>query len=101
MEMVVHTSGPTARLKLEGPVDETGAEKIKTKIQALDFTQVRELVFDFQGVDHIGSAGIGQLLLAYKNMATEGGTIRAENLSPHLYELFTSLKIDTLFKISC
>jgi anti-sigma B factor antagonist len=57
------------------------------------------LVIDFHETTHIGSAGIGKLLLFYKDMAANDGKVRLENLSRDLYEMFTALKLDTVFTI--
>ena len=100
VEVKVNKSGETARVELQGQVDERGAEMIKEKTGELDLTVLKEVVFDFKDVDRIGSAGIGQLLLLYKNLAVNGGRMRVENVSNALYELFRGLKLDTLFTIS-
>lgn len=100
MQLTVSTSGDTARVTITGHVDERGAEALKHKLKELNLTGLREVAFDFQDVQRIGSAGIGQLLLFYKNLSVAGGGMRLENVSPTLHELFKGLKLDTLFKIN-
>ena len=99
MEISVSHSGDLARVELKGHVDEKGAEEIKEHLKMVDFTALSEMVFDFRDVNRIGSAGIGQMLLVYKNLSAGGARMRVENLSCSLLELFQGLKLDTLFQI--
>ena len=47
---------------------------MKRRFLEMDVTSLSEVVFDFSGVTFIGSAaGIGKLLLFYKNLAAHGG----------------------------
>jgi len=100
MEILVKKDGENVRFELNGVVDEHGAEDIKKQFQALNVSSVKEVVFDFSRVKHIGSAGIGKLLLFYKDMAIRGGSIRIERVSENVYELLKVLKLDTIFPIS-
>ena len=87
------------KVGLKGRLDERGAEEINSCLQGLDWGSLRELVFDFSEVTGIGSAGIGALLTAYRNMAAGKGELRVERLPRPLYELFQELKLDTLFTV--
>ncbi len=88
------------RFTIKGIIDETGAEELKLNFQKLNPSITPEVIFDFGQVDHIGSAGIGKLLLFYKEMAAADGSIYISNLSDDLYELFKTLKLDSIFTIS-
>jgi anti-anti-sigma factor len=99
MEIKVNSTAKRARIALRGQVDETGAIMLKNQVKNLKFDELQELVFDFAEVERIGSAGIGQLLLAYKHLAGGGGVMRLEGVSPTLGRLFQNLKLDTLFSI--
>jgi len=100
MEMTVTQEGYRARFEISGDIDEPGAENLKRRFRELNFSMLREVSFDFRKVTHIGSAGIGKLLLFYKDLALNGGKIRIENVSESVYELFRVLKLDTIFTIS-
>jgi len=84
----------------KGNIDERCAEELKKRFREMNVSSVKEVVFDFRNVNHIGSAGIGKLLLFYKDMALNGGKIRIENASETVYELFNVLKLDTIFTVS-
>ncbi|MFH1138230.1 MAG: STAS domain-containing protein [Pseudomonadota bacterium] len=99
MEISLSHSGGRARVELKGHVDEKGAETIKEQLRQIDYSNLREMVFDFREVNRIGSAGIGQMLLVYKTLSVGGAKMRVENLSFSLLELFQGLKLDTLFQV--
>jgi anti-sigma B factor antagonist len=100
MELSVTSESDSVHFKVKGVIDEKGAEHLKQRFRELGSASFKELTIDFHEVTHIGSAGIGKLLLFYKGMAVKGGKIRLENLSQTLYELFMTLKLDTIFMIS-
>ncbi len=89
-----------ACLVINGELDEQGAEDLKGQFNQLLQKQLSEVVVDMNGVDHMGSSSIGKILLFYKNFAIAGGDLQVINLADHLFELFTELKLNTLFKIS-
>jgi len=100
MEVIVTRDGNQARLEIKGDIDEPGAEDLKKRFRELKISLLREVTFDFKEVSHIGSAGIGKLLLFYKDLALNGGKMGIENASETVYELFKVLKLDTIFSIS-
>lgn len=91
--------GETVFFTLAGAIDEEGAAALKQQFHALPQTP-RELVIDLAGVSHIGSSGIGKLLLFYKNIAAQKGVIRLVRVPRPIHELFTELRLDTLFSMS-
>lgn len=100
MDISVAQTGESLRITLNGQIDEHGADELKNHLTELDPTSLKDVTFDFGGVNRIGSSGIGRLLLFYKNLSVGGGSMRVENLSPTLFELFQSLKLDTLFPVT-
>ncbi len=100
MELSVTSEADRVRFAVKGEIDEKGAEHLKQRFRELGSASFNELIVDFQKVTHIGSAGIGKLLLFYKDMAVKGGKIRLENLSQNLYDLFITMKLDTIFMLS-
>ncbi len=100
MEVIITRDGNQARLEIKGDIDEPGAEDLKKRFRELKISLLREVTFDFKEVSHIGSAGIGKLLLFYKDLALNGGKMGIENVSETVYELFKVLKLDTIFSIS-
>lgn len=100
MEITVSPQGAEARIEVFGSIDERGAEEMKRRFLELDLATIKEVTFDFKGVTFIGSAGIGKLLLLYKNVAAQGGKIGIENMSKDIYTMFKVVKLDKIFSIS-
>ncbi len=99
MELKASTDGNRVSLLITGIIDDAGAAQLKEAFQRIDHS-VMEVILDFSGVSHIGSAGLGKLLLLYKNLAARGGLIRIQGLSGMLRDLFRELKLDTLFQLA-
>ena len=93
MELTVLKQEEKAIMKIRGDIDEGGAAELKRRFHELD-SSVKKAVFDFGGVTYIGSAGIGKLLLFYKDMAARGGTISVVNAAGSIYDLLRELKLD-------
>jgi len=99
MELSVTQNKEWVRFKVEGDIDEGGAEALKRRFQEMKLSTYKEVVFDFDKVTYIGSAGIGKLLIFYKNAALCDCEIRIENIPAPIYELFMVLKLDSIFTI--
>ena len=100
MKMTVTQEGDIARFKIEEDIDERGAEIIKERFNEMNLSSLKEAVFDLSRVQHVGSSGIGKMLLFYKKLAVSGGSIRITNASPAVYDLLIALKLDSVFNIS-
>lgn len=98
MELEVKIAGSRADFELAGHVDERGSTELKTRYKSLDFSVVKEIYIDLTRVTHIGSAGIGKLLLFYKDVAVRGGTISVK-AGGETYDLLVELRLDTLFNV--
>jgi len=100
VEITAQQEGETAILHIAGTIDEQGAEKLKQQFNNLPLDRLTEVVLDLEGVNQMGSSGIGKILLFYKNLGVKGGHLKVINLAGHLHELFRELKLDTLFTVS-
>lgn len=99
MDIIQRQEGTRIVLEVRGHIDEAGAEALKTHFHQLNLSVSSEVDIDMRRVAHIGSSGIGKLLLFYKHLAVKGGSLRVTGLAPHLYDLFIELKLDSLFTI--
>lgn len=86
-------------ITIVGNIDEYGAQTLKETFLSAYESSIKTVVFDFKNVDHIGSAGIGKLLLIYKNVGINGGKIRIENTPKTIYDFLLMLKLDSVFSI--
>ena len=99
MELSIQTTDDRAVFTIKGNIDEQGAEELKRRFREQNISKLKEVAFDFRHVIHIGSAGIGKLLLFYKDLAIHDGRIVIQNVSPTIYELFNVLKLNSIFTI--
>ncbi len=86
-------------IKISGSVDHLAAEKLKQGFEKLDLSQTREVVIDMKDTTYIGSAGVGKLLLLYKNMPDRNGKISIVNLSEDIYYLLADMELETIFSL--
>ena len=100
MELKITQKDNSAYFEIKGDIDERGAEELKQKFRELNQQTLKNVILNFRHVTHIGSAGIGKLLLFYKDVALKGGEVRIENSSKSIYELFHVLKLDSIIRIS-
>lgn len=100
MKVSMDSSGDQVRMSLVGNIDEGGADDMKKRFHEQDLSRIKQLTIDFSGVTFIGSAGIGKLLLFYKNLAAHGGQINLVNMPADIYDTFHTLKLGGLFNLS-
>ncbi|QTA90681.1 STAS domain-containing protein [Desulfonema magnum] len=100
MEISVAYKEERVCFTVKGKIGDQGAEVLMSRFFELDKSSFREVIFDFRAVSNIGSKGIGKLLLFYKDLAASGASMRVENVSDTLYDLFSVLKLDTIFPIT-
>ncbi len=86
--------------QISGDIDEAGAAELKQQFNREKWPEQPVLVLDFRNVTRIGSAGLGKLLLFYKEIAVLDGRIRIENAPDSILRLLKELKLDTLFTLS-
>ena len=84
---------------LGGTIDEKGAGELKERFSQAYKPEMKTIIFNFGRVTHIGSAGIGKLLLFYKKVGLNGGAIVIERPDKTVAELLYTLKLDAVFTI--
>ena len=82
-----------------GDIDETGAEKLEEIFLIDRRNPNKKVIIDLNQVGHIGSAGMGQLLILYKDLALKGVTLEVHNVSAQIHELLRIVNLDSLFQI--
>ena len=99
MEITEKLEDGSVTLTLSGQIDEQGADKLKEKFTTLKKNKPGKVLLNFTNVSHIGSSGIGKLLLLYKDVSIYGGKITITGLSLELHTMFVNLKLDTVFTL--
>ncbi len=100
MEITVNREKDHTCFVIKGELDEEGANILDKCFRELDKSSLDQLVLDFKEVDYIGSSGIGELILLYKEVATSGAEMRIKNVVKDIYDLLLEVNIDTVMAIS-
>lgn len=101
MNLTVDYSGDQMFMVPAGNIEESIAEEMKQRFYENDVSKIKRLVIDFSGVSFIGSVGIGSLLLFHKTLSYQDAQLELVNLPNEILELFTMLKLDSLFGLKC
>ena len=84
-------------IRLNGDLDHHITEQIRDEIdEKTEKYRIKTLVFDFEGVGFMDSAGIGLLMGRYKKIKNVGGEIYVSNIGLHLQRIF---RMSGLYKI--
>ena len=86
LNITKNAEGGKLAIALEGRLDTGTAPSLEAELNAPDFDKVEELVFDFDKLDYISSAGLRVLLAAHKKMAKQGG-MKLVNVSEEVMEI--------------
>jgi anti-anti-sigma factor len=57
------------------------------------------LVLDFANVSYVSSIGLAALLRLRKQLATKGQRLAVLNVQPHVYEVFSVTRLDTVLDV--
>ncbi|NLZ38818.1 MAG: anti-sigma F factor antagonist [Firmicutes bacterium] len=89
MDVKFKKTGSTLVVKMFGELDHHAASFLRAKIDAkLNRSDIKNILFDFEGVNFMDSSGIGMILGRYKIVSLKSGKILACNLSPRLRRIF-------------
>lgn len=80
METTKQIDGKVLNLSISGHIDATTAPELE-KIAMADASKVEKMVFNFEKVEYISSAGLRVLLSIHKTMSSKGGEFVLENVS--------------------
>lgn len=85
MEYNVEKNGDKAVCTVMGRIDTNSAPQL---LEAIDFKDLKELVYDLGDVDYVFSAGLRIFLQAQKIMSANGGKMKLINVQPSVKEIF-------------
>lgn len=86
MEIIKNLDGETLTVKLVGRLDTTTAPSLESNISG-ELESAKNLVFDFENLDYVSSAGLRVLLACQKTMNTKG-TMSIKHVKDEIYEVF-------------
>lgn len=97
MEIVNKAEGTKMTMEISGWLDTQTAPQLEEALSALD-DSVTSLVFDFAKLEYISSAGLRQVIAAYKKMADTDG-FKIINISDEVYDVFKLTGFDQKINI--
>jgi anti-sigma B factor antagonist len=86
MEIIKKTEGSKVTMEFTGWLDTQTAPQLEEELSGLD-ESVTGLVFDFAKLEYISSAGLRQVIAAYKKMAGKDG-FKIINVSDEVFDVF-------------
>lgn len=97
MEIVNKAEETKMTMEISGWLDTQTAPQLEEALSALD-DSVTSLVFDFAKLEYISSAGLRQVIAAYKKMADKDG-FKIINISDEVYDVFKLTGFDQKINI--
>ena len=76
-----------------------GTTMLRDIVQGLLLEKKNHIVFSVAGVDHIDSAGIGELVRAHTSIRRTGGQFKLASASGKLYDLLVMTRLNTVFDL--
>lgn len=86
MNIVKEANGKEITLKLEGRLDTTTAPALEAEVNAID-ASIEKLVFDFEKLEYISSAGL-RVLLSSQKMMNKQGEMKILRVCDEIMEVF-------------
>ena len=100
MNIDVNFQGSRININISGSIDQFSSEMLKTEFEKLKLSQIKEIVINMDKVTYIGSAGVGKLLLLYKNFSAKDGAISIINLSEDMYDMLSDMELGEIFHMT-
>ncbi len=100
METTVTTHGDTTSIQVVGAIDEKGANALLATFNSLSVAGQKMVSLDFGKVTHIGSAGMGKLLMFYQDLSSTGLKMQVANTPANIQALLKEVAIDSLIQVS-
>lgn len=97
MEIVSKTEGNKVTMEISGWLDTQTSPQLGEELSKLD-DSVTSLVFDFAKLEYISSAGLRQVISAYKKMAGKDG-FKIINVSDEVFDVFRLTGFDQKIQI--
>lgn len=97
MEIVSKTEGNKVTMEITGWLDTQTSPQLGEELSKLD-DSVTSLVFDFTKLEYISSAGLRQVISAYKKMAGKDG-FKIINVSDEVFDVFRLTGFDQKIQI--
>lgn len=100
MEVIYQKEDKSLILKITEELDHHTAEKIRRKADyEIEKYIPSKVVFDFNGVSFMDSAGIGLILGRYKNVSILGGELEVINVNEQVIKILNMSGLSKIIEI--
>jgi len=100
MELILTIEGKVATLKIVGMIITENAYQLQEKLDEVLASEALDLHLDFSACRLICSKGIGRLIVFVKDYDVRGGKVEIVKCSQSVYELFKTIKFDSIMSIT-
>ena len=98
MQIAERSAGNVKVLDLSGQITFTqGDQQFKDKINSLVHQGHKNILVNMSNVNHVDSAGLGELVGAYTTVTKAGGSMKLTGLTKRLHDLLAITKLLTVF----
>lgn len=89
MQVKLKRTGSTLIVQMMGELDHHAVDAMRETIDVkLLHEDIKNILFDFQGVNFMDSSGLGMILGRYKIVSAKGGKVLACSLNPRVRRIF-------------
>jgi stage II sporulation protein AA (anti-sigma F factor antagonist) len=89
VQVKLKRTGSTLIVQMMGELDHHAVDAMREKIDVkLLHEDIKNILFDFQGVNFMDSSGLGMILGRYKIVSAKGGKVLACSLNPRVRRIF-------------
>jgi anti-anti-sigma factor len=99
--MAIHTTqdGDTTVVTVSGRLDAVTAAEYRTTTRELFEGGAKRVVVDFQALDYVSSAGLGELLAGAQFLTEKGGRLCLANVHGTVLSVFEMCGVDKMLTI--
>ena len=76
-----------------------GTGKLREVVQKLASDGYKKILLNLNGVVHIDSSGIGELMMNYTTLRSQGGELKLMNLNKNVRNLLQITRLYTIFDV--
>ena len=87
MEIIKNVNGSEVVLSLKGRLDTTTAPSLDAAVNEVTGSAT-SVVFDFEGLEYLSSAGLRVILVTQKTMSAKGGKFVIKNVNDTIMDVF-------------
>jgi anti-sigma B factor antagonist len=99
MEITMNEEKDRVRVRLRGDLYVEQGEELMQVFDRIVEKKPLEVVIDLSDLNSITSSGIGKIVLLYKELQKQGGTIKIVGVNQTIMQIFKIVKLDKLMHI--